>query len=339
MLLSIIIPYYNRNAWIGRALDSLLDQDLAPDDFEILVIDDGSDEEPVVLKEYAGRVPQVCYYRTDHIGQALARNYGLSVAKGEWIYFCDSDDFVQPQIFGGILRAAQERNLEMIVARFVLINENDPMPACPRRNFAAMSETMTGLEYLSNPRVIFNWGVGSYWVKRSVLQENGIAFENIRFGEDRLFKLALYQVLSRIATIDVDAYYYVQHESSFFHEQRKRNNQEFIDAFVLYLERLAALADRPDTPQQVAEALRNRITKSAVYTLKNAFLYGTVERDASTLSRLEALGAYPLPINAAKESRHVRIVKWLMNHRGLWLFLHRFVHLLPDRFIQKHFQV
>ena len=52
MKLSVIIPYYNTNALIGRALDSLLDQDLDPSEYEIIVVDDGSKDEPVILHHY-----------------------------------------------------------------------------------------------------------------------------------------------------------------------------------------------------------------------------------------------------------------------------------------------
>ena len=60
MRLSVIIPYYNAEAWIGRLLDSLLDQDLEPSDYEIVVVDDGSEEEPVALNvnaRFAGQMP------------------------------------------------------------------------------------------------------------------------------------------------------------------------------------------------------------------------------------------------------------------------------------------
>ena len=116
MKLSVIIPYYNTNATIGQALDSLLDQDLEASEYEIIVVDDGSTEEPVVLKDYAHRFSQVQYHRLAHAGLSPARNYALSVARGDWLYLCDSDDYVQPQVFGGIIAAAEANRLEMICA-------------------------------------------------------------------------------------------------------------------------------------------------------------------------------------------------------------------------------
>ena len=336
MLLSVIIPYYNADAWIGKMLDSLMDQDLDPSDYESIVVDDESSQEPATLKDYASRYPQITYHKVPHGGQALARNYGLSVAKGEWLCFADADDFLQPQVTADILHVARERDLEIIIARFVLIAENEPMPAHPRRNFTTVSDTMTGLEYMANLRIMFNWGVGTYWVKRALLQEHGLTFEDVRFAEDRLFKVELYQHVSRLATVDVDAYYYVQHESSFFHNERKQNNPVFIEGFLSFMERLVALSRNPDTPSAVAESLKQRLDRTTFFTLRDAFLYSPVQVNRALILRLEALGLYPIP-HDAKDSFYIKCAKRLINHRRLWQFTHRIVHLLPDRCIHHMF--
>ena len=335
MLLSVIIPYYNADAWIGRLLESLVAQDLDPSDYEIIVVDDGSDKEPVVLQEYVEKYPQIACYPADHGGMSSARNYGLSLAKGEWVYFCDSDDFLQPRVIGGILQAARERDLEMIAARFVKLDENAPIPA-PRRNFSSVSATMTGWEYLVNPGSEFTWAVWTMFVKRAVVQAKGLAFEDIYYVEDRLFKFALLQSVTRMAVIDVDLYYYVQHEGSFFHEKRKQNNPAFIDAFFCYMERLNAVIGKKDTPPEVAESLRRRLhNQTAPYVLTNAFAYSPLQVNASTISRLAKMGYYPVLIDKATDSRRTRFIRHLMNHRRLWLLLYRIVHLLPDRYVYR----
>ena len=338
MLLSVIIPYFNADAWIGRMLDSLLDQGLDPSDYEIIIVDDESSQEPATLKDYASRYPQIRYHRISHSGMSLARNYGLSVATGEWIYFCDSDDFLQPQVMAGILRAARERDLEMIVARFVLINENDPVPVSPRRGFSAVSETMTGLAYLEKSPRGFTWAVWTQLVRRDVLQAHGLAFEDTYYVEDRLFKFALLQVVSRLATIDVDLYFYVQHESSVFHQKRQQDNPAFVAAWLRYMDTLASYVRRPDVSPQIVASLEDRLNRSAFYVLSNAFVFSPVAVNQSAIDHLAARRLYPVAVRP-KDSRHVRRIKRMMNRRGLWLFLHRVFHLLPDHYIYKHFQV
>ena len=63
LILSVIVPYFNRNAFIGETLDTLRNQDISSSEYEIIVVDDESDEEPVVLKDYVKRFLQIRYFR------------------------------------------------------------------------------------------------------------------------------------------------------------------------------------------------------------------------------------------------------------------------------------
>jgi glycosyltransferase involved in cell wall biosynthesis len=94
-MLSVIIPTYNRAALIREAIDSVLEQDSwakapAADAFEVIVVDDGSEDETPALVEAYG--PRLHYDPQPHRGVSAARNRGLSLARGEFIAFLDSDD-------------------------------------------------------------------------------------------------------------------------------------------------------------------------------------------------------------------------------------------------------
>ena len=91
-LVTVLIPVYNREEYIARALDSALAQDFA--DYEIVVVDDGStDRTAEIVKRYEHKVR---YLRADHRGVAAARNLGFAEARGKYIAFLDSDDEVFP---------------------------------------------------------------------------------------------------------------------------------------------------------------------------------------------------------------------------------------------------
>lgn len=100
---SIIIPMYNRERFIGRALASCLAQDFS--DFEIVVVDDGSEDgsREAVGRVHDPRIRLVCHGA--NLGRCPARNTGMSVAGGEWLVFLDSDDEILP----GSLRRIHER--------------------------------------------------------------------------------------------------------------------------------------------------------------------------------------------------------------------------------------
>ena len=83
MKLSIIIPYYNGERWIATCLDSLLRQDLSPEDYEIIVVDDGSTHSIGTLMTYVEAHPNIHYLHQENQKHAAARNYGQTIAKGE----------------------------------------------------------------------------------------------------------------------------------------------------------------------------------------------------------------------------------------------------------------
>lgn len=100
MLLSVIIPTYNRAGFLGEAVSSLAAQGLSPEQMEVIIIDDGSaDETPDVVKELCSSYPdlRLKYLRKDHKGISSARNRGILESGGEWIGFLDSDDLWAPE--------------------------------------------------------------------------------------------------------------------------------------------------------------------------------------------------------------------------------------------------
>ena len=339
MKLSIVIPFYNADALIGRMLESLMDQGLEASDYEIIIVDDESPQEVVAAKEYAARFPQISYHRIPHGGQGLARNYGLSAAKGEWIYFCDADDFLQPQALGGMIRVAEERGLQMILADMVVLYPNDPVPPHPKRNFDKVSATMTGMEYLGDPTNVFSWSPCVYLVKHAFLVDNGLKFESIAYVEDRFFRLALLEKIERCATVEVDLYYYIQNDISVLHSSKRANGPKYIECFFVYIDRLNSYIDKPTIPPKAVERLKRYRQRAAYVLLLNAFLYCPVDVTKSSISRLKALGLYPVGYDRHKGSRRTRFLRRIMDRPRLWTAFYRLVHLFPDSFIQKHFKI
>ena len=91
--ISVIVPVYNTEKYLHRCVDSILAQTFT--DFELLLIDDGStDSSGAICDEYAQKDSRVRVFHKENGGASSARNLGLDNATGEWITFCDSDDFV-----------------------------------------------------------------------------------------------------------------------------------------------------------------------------------------------------------------------------------------------------
>ena len=112
--ISVIVPVYNVELYLYQCLDSIINQTFK--DIEIICINDGStDNSGKVLEEYAQKDDRVKVLTQENQGQAVARNKGLDIAKGEYIYFVDSDDFIHPQTLE-IMHSVAERTKCPIVA-------------------------------------------------------------------------------------------------------------------------------------------------------------------------------------------------------------------------------
>lgn len=116
MFLSFIVPVYNTEAYIGECLQSLLEQDLPKEAYEIICVNDGSrDGSLAVLQQFAQEYPNVVVIDKENGGVATARNAGLAAAVGDYIWFVDSDDFIKKNILGRLYGAAQSGKYDRLV--------------------------------------------------------------------------------------------------------------------------------------------------------------------------------------------------------------------------------
>ena len=118
---SVIIPVYNTAEFVGECLDSLLNQTLT--NIEIICVDDGStDDSLFILRKYAEVDKRITVLTQQNKGAGVARNYGMSVAKGEYLSFLDSNDFFAHDMLSATTDAADKTQADIIVYRFEKYN-------------------------------------------------------------------------------------------------------------------------------------------------------------------------------------------------------------------------
>lgn len=324
MKLSVVIPYHNADRWIGAMLDSLLDQDLPRTDYEIVVVDDGSTEEPVTLHRYVAQEPNIRCHRQENAGVAMARNKGLDLAKGEWIWFCDSDDYVQPQILGRLLAIADAQQLDMLWFNAVYVHEGRPVPA-PKRNFDAVSAVQTGWDYMVHPPARTGMAMWRFLLRRDRVEAGALRFHDLMYMEGRWFQLELMPYIRRVAHVDVDGYYYVQRESSIMHAKKRKHYHRLAGEMEQYVEAMTAWADKPSVPEDMRTLLLQRRDFEAYRLLGNGFRYAPFAQSKAFYAKLTELGALPL---AMRGGRAERLIRRVMNQRGLWLTVCRLYRLV-----------
>lgn len=173
--ISIVIPVYNAEKTLRKCIDSILSQSFA--DFELLLIDDGSkDQSPIICDEYERQDARVRVFHCENGGVSTARNSGLNHAKGEWISFVDSDDYVTEGFLEGISDAKEDFLLKGF---------------CHLQNGVIVDDiTDEEINQYQSVRVFFNFcanyvlrGPCAKFYKKSLIQE--IRFmQDMKVGED-----------------------------------------------------------------------------------------------------------------------------------------------------------
>ena len=107
MKLSIVIPVYNTEAFVGKCLESCIDQNVSRKDYEIIVINDGStDSSRAVVERYLKRYPNIRMHSQPNAGLSMARNAGLAMSEGEYVWFVDSDDTIAKNCLAKLFEVA-----------------------------------------------------------------------------------------------------------------------------------------------------------------------------------------------------------------------------------------
>lgn len=188
--LSVIIPLYNCERFITQCLDSVFDQQLAEDDFEVIVVDDGSkDNGASLVSGYARDHRNIRLLRQENQGVACARNHALSHARGEYITFIDADDMLVTGSLKPLLAMAVEHRAEVVKAAHVEIAED----ATEHGSLDVAAGECLVCEMSGNDAIVrvtqfkegYCWG---YLIRRSLVVEHAIAFpEKVTFMEDWAF--------------------------------------------------------------------------------------------------------------------------------------------------------
>lgn len=121
MKLSIIIPVYNAGEYLEKCLDSLVNQTI--DDFEIILINDGStDDSQQIINNYVNQYPELIRTKTvENGGQGRARNIGIDMARGDYLGFVDSDDWVDTSMYQRLYTAAIESRAELTICDMISV--------------------------------------------------------------------------------------------------------------------------------------------------------------------------------------------------------------------------
>ena len=133
-LISVIVPVYNTEKYLDRCIQSILAQTYS--NIELLLIDDGStDSSGAICDRYAGQDSRVRVFHKPNGGVSSARNMGLDNARGEWIIFCDSDDWIDAEMYEHMYNAAIQNKVDMVCCDLLVEEKNNKTILSYKNNY------------------------------------------------------------------------------------------------------------------------------------------------------------------------------------------------------------
>jgi len=212
---SIIIPVYNVQSYIARCLDSVVKQVYS--NLEIIIIDDGSnDQSGDICNMYAEHDSRITVIHKKNEGVAVARNTGLDLATGDYIYFCDPDDWLEDTLIEESLLLAEGNQADMVLFGFyVHFSYNNQTDKISFPNILINSQAQLK-ELFYDIFLNSKYGNGFIWNKfysKKFLDTHHFRFEKLTIQQDEVFNMKLYPKIKKIIVSNQSYYHYVEYKS------------------------------------------------------------------------------------------------------------------------------
>ena len=267
--LSIIIPIFNVERYFSSCIDSLLNTP-GIENSEIILVNDGSTDKSGLLADtYAKNYDNVIVINTANNGPSAARNTGLNIATGKYVFFCDSDDMVVPELFARIISLANTSDHDIFLwDSDICYVEGENLPPKNRGYFAReglekTEKTYTGVDFLktllqSTGNFLPTVWLGAY--KRSFLMENDLFFVEGIIFEDELWVPKTYLSASSILYIPQKIYIYRLHNGSITNPV-STSNEDILESYMKVYPSLYDYYDKEVSDDILRKLIEGDLTK------------------------------------------------------------------------------
>lgn len=222
--LSIIIPCYNIERYIEDCLNSVLNQDLRKDDYEIICVNDGSKDRTLeILSKYEETNENIVIVNQINSGVSTARNNGLEKAKGEYVWYIDGDDFINPNCLAFIKKSIQEKNADILNLQFERCNEN-----------AKFTDDIRSYELDIENKVYVANCPFTIIIKKFFLINNNIKFNTeLSYAEDNLWRWYIGRIKRKQISCSNPIYMYRTRSNSAMNSKSDEARYKHIKSMIL----------------------------------------------------------------------------------------------------------
>lgn len=230
-LISVIIPVYNSSKYLYKCLDSVAKQTFK--DFEVIVIDDGStDDSSDIINKFVNKYDNFIFKKQENKGAAIARNMGIDIARGKFISFIDSDDFVEKDFLEVMYNKAIENNSDVVCCGFSYYhpNSNKFIKDIFMINSGVYSSNKILSLMIKDFRMhYYMWN--KLW-KRDLFENNNIRYPQICF-EDITTVPKLVYFSNKVTVIKKSYYYYTNNKNSLVHTVNISQLNDYIKSLAM----------------------------------------------------------------------------------------------------------
>ncbi|TYS52459.1 glycosyltransferase family 2 protein [Rossellomorea marisflavi] len=198
-LVTVVTASYNAEDFIGKTIQSVLDQTLGEDKINHMIIDDGSNDRTTeIVRSYAKVHKNIILIElNENTGSpGTPRNIGIELAETEFITFLDADDWLHPEGLQHLVSILQETGDEYVVGKTIKVEKNGESII---GEFASVKERRQ-ISPFDVPHFFYHMGPTAKMMRRDILIENGIRFPEMKFGEDKLFFSDLFFCAKSVST-------------------------------------------------------------------------------------------------------------------------------------------
>lgn len=217
--ISFIVPCYNAGRYIADCLDSIYAQGLAEEEFEVICVNDCStdDTREVILGEQSLHSNLILLDQPRNMYSGAARNRGLEVAHGDYIWFVDSDDMVKPNVAKHLLEKAYDENLDLLMFNFDEFIDGRPNEFIQREDIFQDTDVEQGADFVARHFDSQLSKLSLLWLrlfKHSLIVDNNISFPDLYISQDCPFAWETLLLAKRVRAISERCYNYRSNPTS-----------------------------------------------------------------------------------------------------------------------------
>ena len=269
---SIIVPAYNAEEYLERCIDSMANQDFLYDEYEVIVVNDGSTDGTLdLLNNLCLKYSFLRYVTTVNGGLSRARNRGIEEAVGEYLLFVDSDDSIRSNSLTQIYDELMKEDLDMMLMDYLYLDSNSNPLKKPLSIGSYTNQPVDGKEFLlKNKYYPMVW---AYAYRRSFLLENKLEMIPIWHEDEEFTPRAIY-FARRVKYLPLVFYKYFRNKSSFM---MKYNENSYFD-MIRGMESLECFRQESVVDPHLSLYFQDLIAKNLLKSFKRSIQWGTPVR-------------------------------------------------------------